>query len=120
MQPDDIIEPSDEVNPLHEEIIGEIADENIKKLYTLSLNLEKSAFMTFGRAMVTAMFENQRDGDILNKTFFKSYEFRTKAQILRDIFWVCVQDTFDLWDKSKIGIRKGFIVVAIKDVKDKD
>jgi hypothetical protein len=41
----------------------------------------------------------------------KASEWHRKHEILMESFWVSIRDSFDLWDKSSVGIRKDWKVV---------
>ena len=80
-------------------------DIDLKKLYTLLMETLKSAEQNF----LNAKFA--RDNEERDSSFRKFCELQEKARALHNIFWISVKDTFGLWNKDSVGVRKGFKVV---------
>jgi hypothetical protein len=87
----------------NEHIVGEASD-GLKRIWTFAEKLEEAAL----QSLVQARFSKSREaGEELYK---KAKEFKEKEETLRRIFWICLKDEFNLWDRP-VGIRKGFKVV---------
>lgn len=104
MDPASIIEPPAEVNREHDHIVCE-AEDSLRKLYTLTMQLEKEANMM----LVNARFS----GNIANmlEAAENAQRLMRKVDALREIFWISLKDSYDLWDKPTVGVRKGWKVV---------
>jgi hypothetical protein len=85
-------------------IVG-TADDELRKLYELSIQYEKSGFESF-----TAM-NNSKTEENCDYHAKKAMGFHKKHEILMESFWISIRDSFDLWDRSLVGIRKGWKVV---------
>ena len=103
------IEAKDFIDPGYEQEagdkpVGEVSDD-LKRLFTLARKLrEISAY-----AAVRAKFESSES--VRGEERIRAVEFAKKAELLMEIFWICLKDEKSMWDKSQIGIRKGFIAV---------
>ncbi len=98
-----LIEPTGEVQP-NEHAVG-TADTDVRKLYGLAMQWDKTAMET----LVAARYVNSRaDQESAAET---ASVLHKKSQILMDIFWASLKDSFDLWQKPSIGVRAGWKVV---------
>ena len=84
--------------------VGYMSQEH-KKLYTLWKRIEEKAL----QSSVKAQFETNEESRAYAIT--TSYELRAKADALRKILLISLQDYFNVWDKPSIGLRYGFEVV---------
>ena len=98
------INPKAKVDPKKDHIVGDMTEDQ-KKLYTRWLNLEQ----VFEQTLLEAKYET--DEDKQKKLLIKVEELHTKAEVVKEIFWISVRDEFELWGKGAIGVRKGFKVV---------
>ena len=80
-------------------------DEQLQRLYSLARRLAESAARTGLEAQLARKHE-QREEFIM-----KCYELRKKAELVIEIFWISIKDSFQLWDKDSIGIREDWQVV---------
>ncbi|GAI05743.1 unnamed protein product [marine sediment metagenome] len=88
--------------PVAEEdhIVGDMS-ESLKKLWTL---WKQTAYTASSLTLQLRYGEqNVSKGQI--------YELDAKAEALRGLFWIALNDEFELWDKIHVGVRKGFKVV---------
>ena len=104
---EEIIEPDGKGASPHETAVG-IADSDIKKLYTLMIKTEEKAT----RTLVDARYE--RDADKREHLRIQAISQKGKADVLREILFSVIRDTFNLWDQN-IGIRAGWLVVTYKE-----
>ena len=81
--------------------LGE-ATEIMKKLYTLWLLKDKAAEECYTQARYSRTDEERKLHDAAGA------EYRTKAQAVRQLFWIAVQDEFNTWGKESVGIVKGW------------
>ena len=110
-QIDTYVDPGMEVKE-RERVVGLMSDE-VKKLYTLAQNLEKSAVEDLVRARYTSNEQEQ------NEALLKAAELKEKSETVREIMWITIKDELKLWGEG-IGIRKGFRIVIMpqRDVPD--
>ena len=101
---DEFIEPDIELDEEFDHPVGE-ADEDLRRLFTKWRQLIEAA----DRTAVDARYA--RNEQARQEVAAQARELFTKAQIVKELFWTCVKDSFDLWTKSAVGIRKGWIVV---------
>ena len=95
-----LLDPPGEVKSSDHQV-GEM-DNELKKLYTLWQQLEKSTYQT----MLDARYKQ-----LTPEEEAKINEMQQKTSVLRATFWIVVKDTFQLWGKESIGVRHGFMVV---------
>ncbi len=100
----DYIEPSREIDNQSDHEVGTMTDEQ-KKLYTRWIDLERSA------AQYSLNAQYERDNEKRRTAFLRREELSAKSEVLQAIFWIDVKDHFQLWNRSSIGVRRGFIVV---------
>jgi len=100
----ELIEPDAELDSLRDHAVG-VASEELQRLYTLARNLKEASEY----AKLQARFG--KDNSTKEEATEKAYELSKKAEIIQEIFWICLRDEFELWGKSSVGIRKGFVVV---------
>jgi len=55
------------------------------------------------------------DSKQIEVTLKKILELKTKAEVLKMIFWISVRDRLDLWFIESLGIRKERKVVIVDD-----
>jgi len=103
----DVIEPDNPGASDNETAVG-LADNDIKKLYTLMIRTEEKAT----RTLVDARYE--RDKEKKEQLRTQAIAQKAKADVLREILFSVVRDTFNLWDQN-IGIRAEWIVVTYKE-----
>lgn len=97
------LEPFGDVKE-NDHVAGE-ADDELKRLYELAIQYEKSGFESFVSAQHAKTKEN------LEYHAKKASEFHKKHEILIASFWASIRDSFDLWAKSSVGIRKGWKII---------
>ena len=102
-----IIDPGTKVKP-GEEIVGKLEDEFLQKLYSLAMELCKGAELT----RVRAGFEH--NDEKRKKVMATALALKKKSEVLMEVFWICINDKFNLWGCSAIGIREGFTVVTFE------
>ena len=103
----EVIEP-ESGNPEDNETPVGIADSDIKKLYTLMIRTEEKAT----RTLVDARYERSKDKK--EQLRIQAIAQKGKADVLREILFSVVRDTFSIWDQN-IGIRGEWIVVTYKE-----
>jgi len=103
-------EPHVEVGD-NDHTVGTMSDE-LKKLYTL--------YMSYLRRAEELKLE-ARFGQIADTVEHsaRTFEMKSKAEVLAGLFWVGVNDAFSLWTKPSSGVRKGYTVVW-SDSEDND
>lgn len=94
-----LIEPPDDIKK-GEHKVGTMSEE-LKRLYTLW----KESYRLAEQHKLNHRLEPSVDEE---KTW-KYYDYKTDA--LREIFWFCVHEEFDLWGKPTTAVRKGWQVV---------
>lgn len=104
------LEPFGDVKE-NDHVVGETDDE-LKRLYELAIQYEKSGFESFLAAQHAKTKEN------FEYHAKKAMEFHKKHEILIADFWISIRDSFDLWIKSSVGIRKGWKVVWSDEEED--
>ncbi len=97
------LEPNTRLDTARDQIVGDAADD-IRKLYVLALHWDKTACETATAARYLAR-EDQPE------QLRKVAELQRKSEILMDILWVSLKDSFGLWDKPAVGLRKGWKIV---------
>lgn len=97
------LEPSSDVMA-KDHVVG-TADDELRKLYELSIQYAKSGSESFIAAQHAKTKEN------FEYHAKKAFEFHKKQENLMESFWISVRESFDLWDKSSVSIRKGWKVV---------
>ena len=104
------IEPEDDIK-VGETEVGCLPND-LKKLYSYKRAL--------GEQGLRLTLEARLCSDKVKQVEMSAQLCRLKmtADIVNNLFWVAVNDEFDLWDKSDIGIRKGWIVVWYEDKPD--
>ncbi|MBU3942938.1 hypothetical protein KKA24_03070 [Patescibacteria group bacterium] len=83
---------------------GEVDDE-LKKFWSLAQLWEKEAKEKALQAEYEANIE------VRELLIEQASCLKQRHDALMEIFWISVRDTFDLWEKQMIGIRKGWIIV---------
>lgn len=81
-------------------VVGDMSD-SLKKLWTL---WKQTAYRADELKLQLRYGEQ-------NTSVGQARELESKAQVIRDIFWIAVNDEFELWGKLRVGVRKGFKVV---------
>lgn len=102
---EDYITPSEELGfEPRDHYVGK-ATESMKQMYTLYLRKEQAA----EEAKLKIRFaRGVGEGQSLQSQYAES---KAKARVLRLLFWITIQDEFDLWDKQSVGIRSNWDVV---------
>jgi DNA-binding transcriptional regulator/RsmH inhibitor MraZ len=103
MDTSNLVEPNAEISE-KDHLVGE-ADVDLRKLYSLAISWEKTAIET----LVAARYINSKTDQ--EQRMEKANELRKKSEIMMEIFWISLKDSFDLWQKQSIGIRKNWKVV---------
>ena len=85
-----------------------VMDDDLKRLWTLWQFYEKVA----AKCAFDIKYE---PGVNVEELSVRGMEFQTKAQVLREIFWIAVKDKFGLWYVPSIGVRKGFVIVETEE-----
>ncbi|MBI2594917.1 MAG: hypothetical protein HYW38_01505 [Candidatus Colwellbacteria bacterium] len=104
ISPEEVIEPESEVDDERDRPAG-TADDDLRRLYTKWQQLREVAERTGLDARYT------RDVVAREAAIARALELFQKSEIVREIFWACVKDSFSLWGKDSVGVRKGWIVV---------
>ncbi len=99
----DFLEPQQDMERGDHEI--GLMTEDHKRLFTLWRAVKRSA----EEAVIQAKYAQSREQALEEKK--RAEELALKAHILGDIFWVSLNDHYDVWDKESIGVRRGFKVV---------
>lgn len=99
----DCQEPSEAVKP-GDNIAGDMTDGH-KKLFTLWCRLQKVAEQSYIDARYLQDDDRKKQADI------RAHELLQKADAFREIFWISINDHFEIWEKPSVGVRKGFLVV---------
>lgn len=99
-----LIEPPQEVDCNRDHVVCD-AEEALRKLYSLAMQFEKEATVALINARYSGNVNDIKDA-VENGT-----RLMKKVETLREIFWISLKDNYDLWDKSSVGIRKGWKVV---------
>ena len=94
----DFMEPPAEIKK-NDNVVGVMSDD-LKKLYTLWMMCTREA----EQAKLNHRFSHSLEDE------HKAVEYKAKAEALRHIFWTCLNEEFDLWNKYTSGIRKGWQV----------
>ena len=100
------VDPNSDMTRYDKEV-GTMTDDQ-KRLYTLVQNLSRNADELKLKAKYAT---SQEEVDELRK---KIDELEEKANVIRKIMWVCIQDEFGLWglrDEETVGVRRGFKIV---------
>jgi hypothetical protein len=96
-------EPNEDVKR-GEHVLGKCSDD-LKKLFSLSVQKMKEAKrMAFEESMAD---EKNEENSV------KAFEIKTKAELIRTLFWVGVRDELECWDKENLWLRKGWKIVWI-------
>lgn len=100
----DFIEPSAELEE-SEEVLGEVSP-HLRRLWTLTAIMQKKAAL----AKVEMVFHSvpARREELRAQV----WELTSKAETLRKLFWIEVNDEFSSWSKHGIGIRRGWKVIV--------
>ena len=98
----EFFEPQVEVGE-KDHIVG-TAGEEIRRLFTLAQLFTRKAMET----AVEARFSHGTDQE---KILVKSTRLAKNAEVLMEILWISVKDSFNLWGRPSIGLRKGWQVV---------
>lgn len=104
---DEMIEPEGRDVETNETAVA-TADLDIKKLYTLMIKTEEKAT----RTLVDARYE--RDHEKKQQLRTQAIAQKGKADVLREILFSVIRDTYNLWDEN-IGIRAGWLIVTYKE-----
>lgn len=101
---DKLMEPPSELDPDRDHLVAD-AEIELRRLYSLAIHWEKTAM----EMILAARYMN--DDSKRENSARKASQLAEKAQLLMKIFWVSIKDTYELWDKPSVGIRKGWKVV---------
>src|SRR3990167_6646418 len=116
----DMVKPTrfannDEAEPKEKILLTEVSDD-LKKMWCYSKQLAKEA--------ATLALEGsfgKDNGEEVNKeqTLARCYELKKKADIVKDIFWLCCNEEANSWGIGGIGIRKNWeLVQLVRDERD--
>ena len=105
---------NDEAEPNEKILLKEVSDD-LKKMWCYSKQLAKEA--------ATLALEGSFGGDNgeeVNKeqALAKCYELKKKADIVKDIFWLCCNEEANSWSIGGIGLRKNWELVELNKKKD--
>ena len=100
---DDLAEPETEVNS-KDHVVGEM-DADLKRLFGLTRQWRDAATEVLGKT--GCLFHQEH----LEHQIEKAQELYEKSELLSDIFWASIKESFGLWHKPSIGLRKGWKVV---------
>ncbi|NVM23790.1 MAG: hypothetical protein HWN68_18680 [Desulfobacterales bacterium] len=92
------VEPFGETK--RDENVAGVMSEDLKRLYTLWMSYQREAEQARLNYKYSAREEDKRTA-VKNKF---------KADALERIFWCCVNEEFDLWDKGCTSVRTGWQV----------
>lgn len=99
---DGLPEPITEIGE-EDYLVGE-ANTDQRKLFHLASQYDRIATMS----LLEARYVSEEERESLTK---KATEFYKKSELILEIFWVSVKDSFNLWGEPSVGIRKGWKIV---------
>ena len=99
---DKLSEPDTQIKPGDHEV-GVMSDD-LKKLYSLYRSVDRASDQA--KLDYRHSLEEERA-----QLVGRAAELDKKAEVLRELFWIGVNDEFNLWSKRATGIRKGWKVV---------
>ncbi len=79
-------------------------DVELQRLWTLGRRLRVEARRTIADAQLAKK-------DAQQELLTRANELDQKGELVLDIFWASIKDSFNLWDKASIGIREGWQVI---------
>ena len=98
------IEPPNKIEK-SDNFVGVVADEDVRKLFSLAMQMSK-------KALENADAAYHADSKELRDQYFEKFEKnKTKSELFLEFFWIAIKERFNLWNKQKIGIRSGWKVV---------
>lgn len=105
LSPGDILEPDTAVS-VNDHVAGYAdTDLELQKLYTIGMRLKEAG----ERAFLDAKWAK---GDEVKQEFLnRARELHEKGDLVLDVFWISIYDSFQLWGRHSIGIREGWQVV---------
>ena len=83
----------------------------------ITSDLELQKFYVFGRRLIAEserlLIDAREAGSRkeMEELVSRAQELTDKGHLIVNIFWTSIKDSFQLWDKSSIGIREGWQVV---------
>ena len=87
-------------------VVGDItSDLDLQKFYVLGRRLIAES----ERLLIDAREAGSRKE--MEELVSRAQELTDKGHLIVNIFWTLIKDSFQLWDKSSIGIREGWQVV---------
>lgn len=98
-----LMEPTGEIES-DDHVVGEI-DDDLKRMYVLARQWERMALENFLSARYAS------DNSMRESYMYRASELKEKNDLLMKMFWISIRDSFHLWGKSNIGIRKGWVAV---------
>ncbi|MBI3956755.1 MAG: hypothetical protein HY340_02090 [Candidatus Kerfeldbacteria bacterium] len=98
-----VIEPQGEIEE-RDHVVGQ-ANDDLKRLYGLMMRWSKASL----ESVVAAQFAPNRE--LREHYTNQATMLGKKSEVLTEIFWITIKETFDLWQKPSVGIRKGWKVV---------
>ena len=107
IEPTEFIDSRIVINPDIDTVVGEMTDDH-KRLYTLCQNIERTA----AEALVEANYT--QDETARQRAEARVRECKKKSEAILNLFWISVNDHFNLWSHDSTGVRKGFQVVWTK------
>lgn len=110
---EDAVEPEYGRSTKRDHVVG-VADQSLRKLFCLFLQNEKQA----RAAMEAALWLNDEEQETKLR---EAMRFKIQSGVIREIFWISCRQAFpELWDKPRIGIRKGWEIVWIENDGEED
>lgn len=98
-----LMEPTGEIEP-DDHAIGEI-DDDLKRMYSLAKQWEKKAF----ESLLAARYAS--DNSMRASYMYRANELKDKNDLLMKMLWISIRDSFNLWGKPRIDIKKNWIAV---------
>ena len=105
---DKLAGPIEPMKP-NEKQIGLITDETQRKLWSMYLEMRKSAEQAFLEARY------QGNLDMGQELGARGLELYVKSGIIESIFWALIRDDFKHWNNDNIGVRAGWILVEFPE-----
>ena len=102
IQGKDLINPGAPFDDDHDNHVG-YADDYLRRLYTIMMTYQKRSEL----ALLEAKYAKRDRASAIRMV----WEFNNKAEAASKIFWIEVNEKFNLWGKSNVGIRDEWRVV---------
>ncbi len=106
MDPCTVRDPTgQEVNPACDTFLATIEDVDLQKLYTVAIQWKRTAI----ELMVKLPFETDPEEAMRLKNEVE--QLMRKSDVIQQVVWISIRDTYDLWNKGSIHFCKGWKIV---------